>query len=64
VKAVQRITGNLFRGASILFLLLAATNSLSAQVPEDFGYNRIQARGPRPLLVILTEFCRLPGIER
>ena len=44
-----------------MFVLLAAVVSVSGQVPEDFGYNRVQALGPRPLLVILTEFDGYPA---
>src|SRR5947207_3310188 len=61
VKALRLIIGNLFRAGSLMFVLLAAVVSVSGQVPEDFGYNRVQALGPRPLLVILTEFDGYPA---
>ena len=62
-KALRLIIGNLFRAGSLMFVLMAAVISVSGQVPEDFGYNRLQALGPRPLLVILTQFDGYPAFE-
>src|SRR5207248_933998 len=44
------------RALGILLLLLTGIHGVSAQSLEDFGYNRIQTTGSRPLLIILTEF--------
>src|SRR5947209_4395029 len=63
LKARRLIIGNLFRAGSLMFVLMAAVISVSGQVPEDFGYNRLQALGPRPLLVILTQFDGYPAFE-
>ena len=48
----------------LLGLVLAVTMSrvAAAQAPEEFGYNRIEAKGPRPLLVVLTQFDTYPAL--
>ena len=46
-----------------IVILLAGILDASAQALEDFGYNRIEAKGGRPLLIILTEFAGSPALR-
>src|SRR2546427_12986781 len=62
-KSWRAIIGNLCRAGTLMCGRMAAVISVSGQVPEDFGYNRLQALGPRPLLVILTQFDGYPAFE-
>src|SRR6266481_8323 len=52
-----------WRALGILLLLLTGIHGVSAQSLEDFGYNRIQTTGSRPLLIILTEFAGYPALR-